>query len=148
MTMIDGTPANESQSEIASLLAEANNKLGTLTETLYTQRTKVRDLVTRINDYIAANNCELTDDIPLEYLNEVITDTFGTPLTFEHTYEVKVSLYVDATFTISAESEDDAKEEVKNLWFTDDAPFSLQNDDVEQSDVFIDRVSVQSVTRI
>ena len=148
MTMIDRTPANESQSEIASLLAEANNKLGTLTETLYTQRTKVRDLVTRINDYIAANNCELTDDIPLEYLNEVITDTFGTPLTFEHTYEVKVSLHVDATFTISAESEDDAKEEVKNLWFTDDAPFSLQNDDVEQSDVFIDRVSVQSVTRI
>ena len=148
MTMIDRTPANESQSEIASLLAEANNKLGTLTETLYTQRTKVRDLVTRINDYIAANNCELTDDIPLEYLNEVITDTFGTPLTFEHTYEVKVSLHVDATFTISAESEDDAKEEVKNLWFTDDAPFSLQNDDVEQSDVFIDRVSVQSVTRV
>jgi len=144
MTMIDGTPANEQQSEIASL----NIKIGTLTETLYTQRTKVRDLVTRINDYIAANNCELTDDIPLEYLNEVITDTFGTPLTFEHTYEVKVSLYVDATFTISAESEDDAKEEVKNLWFTDDAPFSLQNDDVEQSDVFIDRVSVQSVTRI
>ena len=144
MTMIDGTPANEQQSEIASL----NIKIGTLTETLYTQRTKVRDLVTRINDYIAANNCELTDDIPLEYLNEVITDTFGTPLTFEHTYEVKVSLYVDATFTISAESEDDAKEEVKNLWFTDDAPFSLQNDDVEQSDVFIERVSVQSVTRI
>ena len=144
MTMIDGTPANEQQSEIASL----NTKIGTLTETLYTQRTKVRDLVTRINDYIAANNCELTDDIPLEYLNEVITDTFGTPLTFERTYEVKVSLYVDATFTISAESEDDAKEEVKNLWFTDDAPFSLQNDDVEQSDVFIDRVSVQSVTRI
>ena len=144
MTMIDGTPANEQQSEIASL----NIKIGTLTETLYTQRTKVRDLVTRINDYIAANNCELTDDIPLEYLNEVITDTFGTPLTFEHTYEIKVSLYVDATFTISAESEDDAKEEVKNLWFTDDAPFSLQNDDVEQSDVFIDRVSVQSVTRI
>lgn len=144
MTMIDGTPANEQQSEIASL----NIKIGTLTETLYTQRTKVRDLVTRINDYIAANNCELTDDIPLEYLNEVITDTFGTPLTFERTYEVKVSLYVDATFTISAESEDDAKEEVKNLWFTDDAPFSLQNDDVEQSDVFIDRVSVQSVTRI
>ena len=144
MTMIDGTPANEQQSEIASL----NVKIGTLTETLYTQRTKVRDLVTRINDYIAANNCELTDDIPLEYLNEVITDTFGTPLTFEHTYEVKVSLHVDATFTISAESEDDAKEEVKNLWFTDDAPFSLQNDDVEQSDVFIDRVSVQSVTRI
>ena len=144
MTMIDGTPANEQQSEIASL----NIKIGTLTETLYTQRTKVRDLVTRINDYIAANNCELTDDIPLEYLNEVITDTFGTPLTFEHTYEVKVSLYVDATFTISAESEDDAKEEVTNLWFTDDAPFSLQNDDVEQSDVFIDRVSVQSVTRI
>ena len=144
MTMIDGTPANEQQSEIASL----NIKIGTLTETLYTQRTKVRDLVTRINDYIAANNCELTDDIPLEYLNEVITDTFGTPLTFEHIYEVKVSLYVDATFTISAESEDDAKEEVKNLWFTDDAPFSLQNDDVEQSDVFIDRVSVQSVTRI
>lgn len=144
MTMIDGTPANESQSEIASL----NVKIGTLTETLYTQRTKVRDLVTRINDYIAANNCELTDDIPLEYINEVITDTFGTPLTFEHTYEVKVSLYVDATFTISAKSEDDAKEEVKNLWFTDDAPFSLQNDDVEQSDVFIDRVSVQSVTRV
>ena len=144
MTMIDGTPANEQQSEIASL----NIKIGTLTETLYTQRTKVRDLVTRINDYIAANNCELTDDIPLEYLNEVITDTFGTPLTFEHTYEVKVSLYVDATFTISAESEDDAKEEVKNLWFTDDAPFSLQNDDVEQSDVFIERVSVQSVTRV
>ena len=144
MTMIDGTPANEQQSEIASL----NIKIGTLTETLYTQRTKVRDLVTRINDYIAANNCELTDDIPLEYLNEVITDTFGTPLTFERTYEVKVSLHVDATFTISAESEDDAKEEVKNLWFTDDAPFSLQNDDVEQSDVFIDRVSVQSVTRI
>ena len=144
MTMIDGTPANEQQSEIASL----NIKIGTLTETLYTQRTKVRDLVTRINDYIAANNCELTDDIPLEYLNEVITDTFGTPLTFERTYEVKVSLYVDATFTISAESEDVAKEEVKNLWFTDDAPFSLQNDDVEQSDVFIDRVSVQSVTRI
>ena len=144
MTMIDGTPANESQSEIASL----NIKIATLNETLYTQRTKVRDLVTRINDYIAANNCELTDDIPLEYLNEVITDTFGTPLTFERTYEVKVSLYVDATFTISAESEDDAKEEVKNLWFTDDAPFSLQNDDVEQSDVFIDRVSVQSVTRI
>ena len=144
MTMIDGTPANEQQSEIASL----NIKIATLNETLYTQRTKVRDLVTRINDYIAANNCELTDDIPLEYLNEVITDTFGTPLTFEHTYEVKVSLYVDATFTISAESEDDAKEEVKNLWFTDDAPFSLQNDDVEQSDVFIDRVSVQSVTRI
>ena len=144
MTMIDGTPANEQQSEIASL----NTKIGTLTETVYTQRTKVRDLVTRINDYIAANNCELTDDIPLEYLNEVITDTFGTPLTFERTYEVKVSLYVDATFTISAESEDDAKEEVKNLWFTDDAPFSLQNDDVEQSDVFIDRVSVQSVTRI
>ena len=144
MTMIDGTPANEQQSEIASL----NIKIATLNETLYTQRTKVRDLVTRINDYIAANNCELTDDIPLEYLNEVITDTFGTPLTFERTYEVKVSLYVDATFTISAESEDDAKEEVKNLWFTDDAPFSLQNDDVEQSDVFIDRVSVQSVTRI
>ena len=144
MTMIDGTPANETQSEIASL----NIKIGTLTETLDTQRTKVRDLVTRINDYIAANNCELTDDIPLEYINEVITDTFGTPLTFEHTYEVKVSLYVDATFTIKAESEDDAKEEVKNLWFTDDAPFSLQNDDVEQSDVFIDRVSVQSVTRI
>lgn len=144
MTMIDGTPANEQQSEIASL----NIKIATLNETLYTQRTKVRDLVTRINDYIAANNCELTDDIPLEYINEVITDTFGTPLTFERTYEVKVSLYVDATFTISAESEDDAKEEVKNLWFTDDAPFSLQNDDVEQSDVFIDRVSVQSVTRI
>lgn len=144
MTMIDGTPANEQQSEIASL----NIKIATLTETVYTQRTKVRDLVTRINDYIAANNCELTDDIPLEYLNEVITDTFGTPLTFEHTYEVKVSLYVDATFTISAESEDEAKEEVKNLWFHDDAPFSLQNDDVEQSDVFIDRVSVQSVTRI
>lgn len=144
MTMIDGTPANETQSEIASL----NIKIGTLTETLYTQRTKVRDLVTRINDYIAANNCELTDDIPLEYINEVITDTFGTPLTFEHTYEVKVNLYVDATFTISAESEDDAKEEVKNLWFTDDAPFSLQNDDVEQSDVFIERVSIQSVTRL
>jgi len=144
MTMIDGTPANESQSEIASL----NTKIGTLTETVYTQRTKVRDLVTRINDYIAANNCELTDDIPLEYLNEVITDTFGTPLTFEHTYEVKVSLYVDATFTITAESEDNAKEEVKNLWFTDDAPFSLQNDDVEQSDVFIERVSIQSVTRV
>lgn len=144
MTMIDRTPANESQSEIASL----NVKIGTLTETLYTQRTKVRDLVTRINDYIAANNCELTDDIPLEYLNEVITDTFGTPLTFEHTYEVKVNLYVDATFTIKAESEDDAKEEVKNLWFTDDAPFSLQNDDVDQSDVFIERVSVQSVTRV
>jgi len=144
MTMIDGTPANETQSEIASL----NIKIGTLTETLYTQRTKVRDLVTRINDYIAANNCELTDDIPLEYINEVITDTFGTPLTFEHTYEVKVSLYVDATFTIKAESEDDAKEEVKNLWFHDDAPFSLQNDDVEQSDVFIERVSIQSVTRL
>ena len=144
MTMIDGTPANEQQSEIASL----NTKIGTLTETVYTQRTKVRDLVTRINDYIAANNCELTDDIPLEYINEVITDIYGTPLTFEHTYEVKVSLYVDATFTISAESEDVAKEEVKNLWFTDDAPFSLQNDDVEQSDVFIERVSVQSVTRI
>ena len=144
MTMIDGTPANEQQSEIASL----NIKIATLNETLYTQRTKVRDLVTRINDYIAANNCELTDDIPLEYINEVITDIYGTPLTFEHTYEVKVSLHVDATFTISAESEDDAKEEVKNLWFTDDAPFSLQNDDVEQSDVFIDRVSVQSVTRI
>jgi len=144
MTMIDGTPANESQSEIASL----NVKIGTLTETLYTQRTKVRDLVTRINDYIAANNCELTDEIPLEYINEVITDIYGTALTFEHTYEVKVSLYVDATFTITAESEDDAKEEVKNLWFTDDAPFSLQNDDVEQSDVFIDRVSVQSVTRV
>ena len=144
MTMIDGTPANETQSEIASL----NIKIGTLTETLYTQRTKVRDLVTRINDYIAANNCELTDDIPLEYINEVITDTFGTPLTFEHTYEVKVNLYVDATFTIKAESEDDAKEEVKNLWFTDDAPFSLQNDDVDQNDVFIERVSVQSVTRV
>jgi len=144
MTMIDGTPANETQSEIASL----NIKIGTLTETLYTQRTKVRDLVTRINDYIAANNCELTDDIPLEYINEVITDTFGTPLTFEHTYEVKVNLYVDATFTIKAESEDDAKEEVKNLWFHDDAPFSLQNDDVEQSDVFIERVSIQSVTRL
>ena len=144
MTMIDGTPANEQQSEIASL----NIKIATLNETLYTQRTKVRDLVTRINDYIAANNCELTDDIPLEYLNEVITDTFGTPLTFEHTYEVKVNLYVDATFTISAESEDEAKEEVKNLWFHDDAPFSLQNDDVEQSDVFIERVSVQSVTRV
>jgi hypothetical protein len=144
MTMIDRTPANESQSEIASL----NTKIGTLTETLYTQRTKVRDLVTRINDYIAANNCELTDDIPLEYINEVITDAFGTPLTFEHTYEVKVSLYVDATFTIKAESEDDAKEEVTNLWFHDDAPFSLQNDDVEQSDVFIDRVNVQSVTRV
>jgi len=144
MTMIDGTPANETQSEIASL----NIKIGTLTETLYTQRTKVRDLVTRINDYIAANNCELTDDIPLEYINEVITDAFGTPLTFEHTYEVKVNLYVDATFTIKAESEDDAKEEVKNLWFTDDAPFSLQSDDVDQSDVFIDRVSVQSVTRV
>ena len=144
MTMIDGTPANETQSEIASL----NIKIGTLTETLYTQRTKVRDLVTRINDYIAANNCELTDEIPLEYINEVITDTFGTPLTFEHTYEVKVNLYVDATFTIKAESEGDAKEEVKNLWFHDDAPFSLQNDDVEQSDVFIERVSVQSVTRV
>ena len=144
MTMIDGTPANELQSEIASL----NCKVSTLNETVYTQRTKVRDLVTRINDYIAANNCELTDDIPLEYLNEVITDTFGTPLTFEHTYEVKVSLYVYATFTIKAESEGDAKEEVKNLWFTDDAPFSLQNDDVDQNDVFIERVSVQSVTRV
>jgi len=144
MTMIDGTPANESQSEIASL----NTKIGTLTETVYTQRTKVRDLVTRINDYIAANNCELTDEIPLEYINEVITDIYGTPLTFEHTYEVKVNLYVDATFTISAESEDEAKKEVENLWFHDDAPFSLQNDDVEQSDVFIERVSIQSVTRI
>jgi len=144
MTMIDGTPANETQSEIASL----NVKIGTLTETLYTQRTKVRDLVTRINDYIAANNCEITDDIPLEYINEVITDIYGTALTFEHTYEVKVNLYVDATFTIKAESEDDAKEEVKNLWFHDDAPFSLQNDDVEQSDVFIERVSIQSVTRV
>jgi hypothetical protein len=144
MTMIDGTPANESQSEIASLVSRNT----TLTETIYTQRTKVRDLVTRINDYIAANNCELTDEIPLEYINEVITDIYGTALTFEHTYEVKVNLYVDATFTIKAESESDAKEEVKNLWFHDDAPFSLQNDDVEQSDVFIERVSIQSVTRL
>lgn len=144
MTMIDGTPANEQQSEIASL----NIKIGTLTETLYTQRTKVRDLVTRINDYIAANNCELTDDIPLEYLNEVITDTFGTPLTFEHTYEVKVRLDVYATLTVNAESEDDAKEEVKNLWFTDDAPFSFESDDVETGEVYLERTSIQSVTRI
>ena len=144
MTMIDGTPANEQQSEIASL----NIKIGTLTETLYTQRTKVRDLVTRINDYIAANNCELTDDIPLEYLNEVITDTFGTPLTFEHTYEVKVRLDVYATLTVNAESEDDAKEEVKNLWFTDDAPFSFESDDVETGEVYLERTSIQSVTRV
>lgn len=144
MTMIDGTPANEQQSEIASLVSRNT----TLADTIYTQRTKVRDLVTRINDYIAANNCELTDDIPLEYLNEVITDTFGTPLTFEHTYEVKMNLYVDATFTISAESEDVAKEKVKHIWFQDDAPFSFESDDVEQSDVFIERVSIQSVTRV
>ena len=144
MTMIDGTPANEQQSEIASLVSRNT----TLTDTIYTQRTKVRDLVTRINDYIAANNCELTDDIPLEYINEVITDTFGTPLTFEHTYEVKVNLSVYATLLVNAESEDEADKAVKKIWFTDDAPFSFEDDNVEQSDVYVDRTSIQSVTRV
>ena len=144
MTMIDGTPANELQSEIASL----NTKIGTLTETIYTQRTKVRDLVTRINDYIAANNCELTDDIPLEYINEVITDIYGTALTFEHTYEVKVNLSVYATLLVNAESEAEADKAVKNIWFTDDAPFSFEDNNVEQSDVYVDRTSIQSVTRV
>ena len=144
MTMIDGTPANEQQSEIASLVSRNT----TLTDTIYTQRTKVRDLVTRINDYIAANNCELTDDIPLEYLNEVITDTFGTALTFEHIYEVKVNLSVYATLLVNAESEAEADKAVKNIWFTDDAPFSFEDNNVEQSDVYVDRTSIQSVTRV
>ena len=144
MTMIDGTPANEQQSEIASLVSRNT----TLADTIYTQRTKVRDLVTRINDYIAANNCELTDEIPLEYVNEVITDIWGTPLTFEHTYEVKVILSVYATLTVNAESEDVAKEVIKNLWFTDSAPFSFESDDVEQGEVYLDRTSIQSVTRV
>jgi uncharacterized coiled-coil protein SlyX len=94
-------------------------------------RRKVKNLFTKVNDFIDENDCEEDGDISLSELDDILSDVFNNRLVFEKLYEVQVTYTIDATFEIRAKNEDDARNIADEIGISTDPVFDHEDDPTE-----------------
>jgi uncharacterized coiled-coil protein SlyX len=94
-------------------------------------RRKVKNLFTKVNDFIDENDCEEDGDISLSELDDILDTVFNNRLVFDKLYEVQVSYTIDATFEIRAKNEDAAREIADEIGICTDPVFDHEDDPTE-----------------
>jgi hypothetical protein len=94
-------------------------------------RRKVKNLFTKVNDFIDENDCEEDGDISLSELDDILSDVFNNRLVFEKLYEVQVSYSLDVTFEIRAKNEDEARNMADEIGICTDPVFDHEDDPTE-----------------
>jgi len=94
-------------------------------------RRKVKNLFTKVNDFIEENDCEEDGDISLSELDDILSDVFNNRLVFEKLYEVQVSYSLDVTFEIRAKNEDEARNMADEIGICTDPVFDHDEDPTE-----------------
>ncbi len=130
MTMIDGTPArNYLEDKVANdidiSLRDQKETIDRLTKSLYEERGNVRELFEQLNEFIQANELSIEDNISLQDLDEMLLKAFTHRMTFTYEYEVQLEHVLHTTFTITASSEEEAKEIALQAGITDEPEFDL-----------------------
>jgi len=94
-------------------------------------RRKVKNLFTKVNDFIDENDCDDDGDISLSELDDILSDVFNNRLVFEKLYEVQVTYTIDATFEIRAKDEDEARNMADEIGISTDPVFDHDEDPTE-----------------
>ncbi len=94
-------------------------------------RRKVKNLFTKVNDFIDENDCDDDGDISLSELDDILDTVFNNRLVFEKLYEVQVTYTIDATFEIRAKDEDAAREIADEIGISTDPVFDHEDDPTE-----------------
>ena len=130
MTMIDGTPArdyldNKVSMDIDTQLKAQEQTIDRLTKTLFEERSNVRALFEQLNDYIRDNELTIENQISLEDLDEMLLKAFTHRMTFTQEYEVQLEHIIHTTLTITASSEEEARQMAEEIGITDEPAFDL-----------------------
>jgi hypothetical protein len=91
----------------------------------------VKNLFTKVNDFIDENDCDDDGDISLSELDDILSDVYNNRLVFEKVYEVQVSYSLDVTFEIRAKNEDEAREMADEIGISTDPVFDHDEDPTE-----------------
>jgi hypothetical protein len=133
-TTYEGPVVTEDQQQIVYL----KERVDALTVDLATHRSivdehrrKVKNLFTKVNDFIDENDCEEDGDISLSELDDILSDVFNNRLVFEKLYEVQVSYSLDVTFEIRAKNEDEARNMADEIGICTDPVFDHDEDPTE-----------------
>jgi hypothetical protein len=140
MTMTDQAPEAVPFPEILTLseadklrvdLEGAQTINAGLRNTINDQRNKVRDLYTQLNDLIADNNGDKESTIAFGELSDILKEVFGSELVFTKEYEVQVRFTLYATFKVTAQSEDDARNIAEDIGISADPDWDIDGDNTE-----------------
>ena len=94
-------------------------------------RRKVKNLFTKVNDFIDENDCDEDGDISLSELDDILDTVFNNRLVFDKLFEVQVTYTIDATFEIRAKNEDAAREIAEEIGICTDPVFDHEDDPTE-----------------
>jgi hypothetical protein len=140
MTMTDQAPEAVPFPEILTLseadklrvdLEGAQTINAGLRNTINDQRNKVRDLYTQLNDLIADNDGDKESTIAFGELSDILKEVFGSELVFTKEYEVQVRFTLYATFKVTAQSEDDARNIAEDIGISADPDWDIDGDNTE-----------------
>jgi hypothetical protein len=140
MTMIDPAPEAVPFPEILTLseadklrvdLEGAQTINAGLRNTINDQRNKVRDLYTQLNDIIQEDKLDESAEISFGDLSNILKEVFGSELVFTKEYEVQVRFTLYATFKVTAESEDDARNIAEEIGISADPDWDIDGDNTE-----------------
>ena len=94
-------------------------------------RRKVKNLFTKVNDFIDENDCDEDGDISLSELDDILDTVFNNRLVFDKLYEVQVTYTIDATFEIRAKDEGSARDIAEEIGICTDPVFDHEDDPTE-----------------
>lgn len=149
MTMINPTPeetptitsetiSDEIQAKV-TYLEDRATKMETM---VYEHRNKVRKLYNELNEIIYSDGLDESDEISFGDLSLILQGIFNEELEFVQEYTVTVRYVVDATFTVKAKCEEDAREIGENIEIDSDPSFDFDSDSTDVEDTVIDTQQV------
>jgi hypothetical protein len=94
-------------------------------------RRKLDRLITKLNDYIDSNDCEVDGDIGLSELDDILYEVYKKRLVFDKVFEVQITYTLDATFEVKAKNEDEAREIADEIGICTDPVFDYEDDPTE-----------------
>ena len=124
--------------QLNTKLTDLETRVSNCMTTIMEQRNKVRDLYTQLNDIIQNDELDESSDITFGDLSLLLNDIFGNELVFLKEYEVQVSYNVSATFSIKAQSEDDARSIAEEISMDEDPRFDMDSDTTDVNEVVVE----------
>jgi len=128
--------------QLTTKLSDLETKVSNYEKLTQDHRNKVRDLYTQLNDVIQSDELDESSDITFGDLSIILNDVFGSELVFLKEYEVQVTYNVTATFSIKAQSEDDARSIAEEISIDDEPRFDMDSDTTDVTEVVseLDRI--------